>query len=545
MSLSFDATFYQSQRPDVYNAFIATAGSTGLTWAQFAQNHYNTFGRFEGSDPSASFSTNYYLSTYPDVAAAGVNPFDHFLAFGSAEGRQPYSTFPTSSFDEATYLAANADVQAAVTAGTFANGYQHWVLNGQFESRPGAPTVDTPTVGEGFTLTNGIDTFTGGTGDDTFSGALNANGAVTFQSFDVLDGGAGTDTLVAQGIGSLTTSATTLQNIEVVEIVAQTAGSTIALANTTGITSLKVNTPAGNANFTGLNAGLTDVTVTGNATAGADTHTFTFANTAVSGATDALTLNVDGVGSAAANDILNLNPTSGANGLETLTVNGQGSGSFVTVNDGSSTSLTTVNVTGSTDLTLAVTPGTLTTFDASAATGDVTAALQTNTQTLTATGGAGDDDFNLAGAGFTKDDVIDGGAGTDTLRVQSATLVETDSHQVSNVEVLRVTDALGANLAVTNFGSSVAAVRFDADNGAARTISGLADTFEVDFRAAQTVDGLTTTFATTTGTQTLTLDLNGSHTNGGNSDLDFQGVTAAGVENITIESGASDAPDNA
>ena len=45
----------------------------------------------------------------------------------------------------------------------------------------------------------GLDTFTGTGNDDVFSGSLNSQGQVTFQSFDKLDGGAGKDTLVAQG----------------------------------------------------------------------------------------------------------------------------------------------------------------------------------------------------------------------------------------------------------------------------------------------------------------------------------------------------------
>lgn len=79
MALAFDANYYLSTRPDVFNAFVKTAGATGQTWAQFAEAHYNTFGRFEGSNPNATFNTNQYLAANPDVAAAGVNPFTHFL----------------------------------------------------------------------------------------------------------------------------------------------------------------------------------------------------------------------------------------------------------------------------------------------------------------------------------------------------------------------------------------------------------------------------------------------------------------------------------
>ena len=46
------------------------------------------FGWQEGRDPSACFDTLGYLAANPDVAAADVNPLDHFLTFGIYEGRQ-------------------------------------------------------------------------------------------------------------------------------------------------------------------------------------------------------------------------------------------------------------------------------------------------------------------------------------------------------------------------------------------------------------------------------------------------------------------------
>ena len=38
---------------------------------------------------SVAFDTLGYLAANPDVAAAGVNPLEHFLKFGIYEGRQP------------------------------------------------------------------------------------------------------------------------------------------------------------------------------------------------------------------------------------------------------------------------------------------------------------------------------------------------------------------------------------------------------------------------------------------------------------------------
>ena len=52
---------------------------------------------------AAAISTN-----YTDVAAAGVNPLDHYNMFGWHEGRDPSLDFDTTS-----YLAANPDVKAA------------------------------------------------------------------------------------------------------------------------------------------------------------------------------------------------------------------------------------------------------------------------------------------------------------------------------------------------------------------------------------------------------------------------------------------------
>ena len=117
--LQFDSNFYQTARPDVFNAFVAARGSTGQDWPTFALNHFNEFGAFEQSDPSANFDTSFYLAQNPDVAAAGVNAFTHFLEFGAAEGRQPTASTPASdTFDSATYAAANTDLALVTTVET-------------------------------------------------------------------------------------------------------------------------------------------------------------------------------------------------------------------------------------------------------------------------------------------------------------------------------------------------------------------------------------------------------------------------------------------
>jgi hypothetical protein len=51
--------------------------------------HYLASGAAEGRDPSPDFSSRAYLTAYPDVEAAGLNPLEHYVSQGRAEGRQP------------------------------------------------------------------------------------------------------------------------------------------------------------------------------------------------------------------------------------------------------------------------------------------------------------------------------------------------------------------------------------------------------------------------------------------------------------------------
>lgn len=114
----FDRDFYLSRNLDV--------AAAGLDPYQ----HYLTYGWREGRDPNAIFDTSYYLATNRDVAASGLDPLDHYVRYGAREGRDPSIAFDTSS-----YLTANRDVAAAG-----ANPLVHYLQYGQFEHR--ALTLD-------------------------------------------------------------------------------------------------------------------------------------------------------------------------------------------------------------------------------------------------------------------------------------------------------------------------------------------------------------------------------------------------------------------
>jgi len=471
MSLSFDATFYQSHRPDVYNAFIQTQGATGLTWTQFAQNHYNTFGWLEGSDPSASFDTSYYLGANTDVAAAGVNPFNHFLANGSAEMRLPFATFPASSFVPATYAAANTDLAAAGIT-TDAQLYQHWVIHGQFEGRSGAPTVTTPGSGTGVstTLTTGQDIVTDSTGDDTVNGvASGAIGTSTLQVSDSISLGAGTDTvnIVDTAGAPQTLGAGTLPTLSGAEIINVTSvGGFRTTVDTTfapdatqfwSVSSASVaddvtwNNLAFNGQQFGVNGNRVGADIVINAASG-DT-----------GSADAITVNLVGnTGTGVALIDINGSAAAASNGgFETVNLVTSGSASIVGDLDSDDSlganRLTTVNVTGDQNLTIGGgTPLALLsggTFNSSAATGAINATINGAAGALTISGGAGGNTFILDAIAAT--DTIDAGSGTsDTVGIYGNTAVAAGGlGGTTNAENFAIAGTSTASQDVDNIGS--------------------------------------------------------------------------------------------
>ena len=75
---------------------------------------------------AAAFDRAHYLSAYPDIAAAGVDPLDHYLTAGRREGRDP-----RPDFNAADYLEVNPDVAASGV-----DPFLHWRAAGQAEGRP-------------------------------------------------------------------------------------------------------------------------------------------------------------------------------------------------------------------------------------------------------------------------------------------------------------------------------------------------------------------------------------------------------------------------
>lgn len=90
------------------------------------------------------FDPAFYLSRYPDVAKAGINPLLHYLKRGRKELRQPHPLF-----DPAFYLDRNSDVRDAGV-----DPLLHYIANGAAENRKPhrlfEPAYYRRTLGESF-----------------------------------------------------------------------------------------------------------------------------------------------------------------------------------------------------------------------------------------------------------------------------------------------------------------------------------------------------------------------------------------------------------
>jgi hypothetical protein len=130
----FDAAFYLATNPDV--------AASGEDPFEHYRSHGWREGRLSHRPPIApvqvvgededrialirtEFSESYYLSTNPDVAAAGIDPAEHYYHSGWREGRNP-----NSAFDTRYYLEANDDV---LKAGL--NPFWHYLVAGRKEER--------------------------------------------------------------------------------------------------------------------------------------------------------------------------------------------------------------------------------------------------------------------------------------------------------------------------------------------------------------------------------------------------------------------------
>ncbi|HRD49593.1 MAG TPA: DUF4214 domain-containing protein [Candidatus Contendobacter sp.] len=412
-------------------------------------------------------------------------------------------------------------------------------------------------VGQTYVLTTGVDAFSTATskatsGDDIYiaSIATIANGG-TLNTGDFVDGSAGTDRLnVTSSDNAVAMPVTTLNSVEQVYIRNSAAGTTKLDATTwTGVQQVWADTSIAGSLVTvdnlqnNVTLGLNNVAVTDDTDV--LTANFTAGKVGGSTATLAIVTNNTGTTTPVARANIQVNPQ-GTDVFTTVDITATGKNNVVLqATDATDVNLNTIKVGGTGSLTFAgdaaanVAFTNITTVDLAANSGGVTLNLSTSTKDIVVTGGSGNDSLTIdlavngkmtlaAGAGndtvilgtptaadLAATDSISGGDGTaDVLALTSAGVVnlsaDPDRTVLTNFEILRVTDAIGADLNISKFGLNY--LQVGTAQAAAWTVSGFTSGATVETRAAASFTaslGIGITNATNAGTQdTLNIKLN-------------------------------------
>lgn len=396
-------------------------------------------------------------------------------------------------------------------------------------------------------LTENVEVTNGNSGDNTFNAYTKFVAAVgqmnTLQSGDVVNGGEGNDTLIAESTGW--TIAATLNSVENLRLTSYGA-TTIEGANATGLKSVSVENSVAASTVRNLSE-VVELTVK-NQTGNNDV-TIGYTDTALTG-TNVQKLTLNNVTMKAAGGRILFDDNNGAGTLEQLDIAVTGASDIAGIRDiaGGTNVLdgvATVNVNATAKADLGVIGAAkMTTFDASASTAGVTADVSAATgNDLAVKGGAGDDVITFgATANLTAKDSVDLGAGTNTLRITGS--ANGTSYNVKNVQTLEVTTDGANQVNAEAFGAGVSTIGFvSANNAHSGTVNNLADGATVAAKDAigvvNTLAGLTINGKNTSGsTDSVTVKLfsNDEGTASTPSVFTVATLTAGGYENVKLVS---------
>jgi len=315
-------------------------------------------------------------------------------------------------------------------------------------------------VGAGSTtvLTTGYDELTGGAGNDTYIGVIGSGTTLTMNSYDVIDGGDGSDTVSLNLSDGNYSGDTTLTNIETMSIRASGAARTADVLQQAGIETLTNDRSTQDLTVSGL-PNVVDINL--DRVTNAKDTTVTFDLLALFG--EGTSVNLDLVKSGASSEIQLQGSTGTTDGIEKLFVSVSGGAaskaSFIKAlaASGGASTLTEFHVSGDSKLTVTTAidfagaaVGALTTGTISAAnsTGGVALAATTG-ENVTFVGGSGNDSIDFT-SGFALYDSVDGGAGTDTIKLNGAASWALNAlGSITNTEILQVEGTSGGGTTVT------------------------------------------------------------------------------------------------
>jgi len=408
----------ENQVNQIYkNLFDREADVTGLTYwtqqinsgvlqlAEIATHLIYAAKNNEGSEDDKTALTNRTAAAEAYTAKVGETTAA-ILAYtpdndGKAEG--------------ATYVAGDAVTEAI----SYLSGIDKDTAHTDEGIAASVTTVTTEAVevadSKAFTLTTNVDTFTGDSGADSFSGSN-----TTLTAGDTLDGGAGADTLTVASAATATLGGFTVTGIETVNVSASGGASTVDILQVTGATTVAAIGSSQNVTINNIN----------------DLPTLKLANNSAGNVTFAnLAGDVDGTADSQTLEIASsVNGTVTVASVETLNVVNSGTSTITTL---TTTASETLNLSGSGDLTLTNIDDAVKVIDGSGYTGKVTyGGIGSNDMTIT--GGSGADTFDFTGGNPTSSDIVDGEDGTDVLKIDVGLTSSTAIKNFSNVEKLHL-----------------------------------------------------------------------------------------------------------
>ncbi len=468
---------------EVQAAFTAN----GLT----AEQHFEQYGQYEGLSPVAEFVADEYLamkaaqlnsikqdgksdwtadSALAAIQGAGLSAWSHYVQYGDKEGISPSYALDGDKYCQAKADAMNAAAGegeksdwTAAEIKTAINDANMSVLD-HFETYAGtaaneADKADYPVDHKPFQfdLTTDVDTVAGTAADEIINGATGTSRVATLNDGDMIDGGAGTDTLNVDMAKNFTGFKDGyMKDVEIVNL-DSSASSTVSFSGK-GSEGVQTYNLSGVVDLQDLSAADITVNLADRAKSAASIK---FADEAVKGKADTLTLGLDNVGTVDA-DKGDTPVAVTINGIEELTVNAAGENA-VTLNGGNAVKALTV--TGDGDLNAALADTSLESVDASAATGDLSVDLTAaNSKLASVILGSGNDTLTL-GVDAAIDLSINGGAGDDEVVLQGLA-GGVKELQMGNVETLTIdhnTAALTLSGAKT---TGLQTVKLDAANAA-------------------------------------------------------------------------------
>ncbi len=351
-------------------------------------------------------------------------------------------------------------------------------------------------TGETYTLTTGQDQITGTQYNDTFNAVVSSlSSENTLNANDQIDGGKGDDVMNIDLKSSFAGFDSTgyIKNIETIKLTNDSViDRTFDAKNITGVQKYVLN---GGDNKTAIN--LSDLAAAGITVAVQnvnDNFSIGFStDTDLSGTSDAMTLDLSGVGTDTSAVSITMN------GIEDVTINTSDAPDYVDLtNLANATSLT---VSGDQNIDIKAVDANLQTFDASGEAGNVTADLSGANSIDTVKTGSGDDVITMDIAKFVANGTIDMGGGNDTLKISDSagSTVQPTMQGVDTVEITGV--KAGAALtfsAVNTHGLNTIQVDANATNNGA-----------VDFVNLGTADIHLVENGGLAATQNVTLDNSG------------------------------------